>query len=41
MIIDTGMNRKECEDAISDGLNRLGVDLEKTDVFVTHLPPIR
>ena len=37
LIIDTGMNRKECMDAISAGLQELDVDLEKADFFITHL----
>ncbi len=37
LLIDTGMDRKECMQAISVGLQRLGVDLEKTDVFITHM----
>jgi glyoxylase-like metal-dependent hydrolase (beta-lactamase superfamily II) len=37
MIIDTGLNRKECLDAMSAGLHRIGVDLEKSDIFITHL----
>jgi len=37
LIIDTGMNRKECMDAMSSGLKELDVDLNKTDFFITHL----
>jgi len=37
LIIDTGMNRKECMDVLSAGLRELGVDLEKADFFITHL----
>jgi glyoxylase-like metal-dependent hydrolase (beta-lactamase superfamily II) len=37
LIIDTGLNRKECLDAMQFGLQPLGVDLAKTDFFITHL----
>jgi glyoxylase-like metal-dependent hydrolase (beta-lactamase superfamily II) len=37
LIIDTGMNRQECMDAMHSGLRELGVDLKKTDFFITHL----
>jgi glyoxylase-like metal-dependent hydrolase (beta-lactamase superfamily II) len=37
MIIDTGLNRKECLEAMMAGLRRVGIDLEKSDIFVTHL----
>ena len=37
LIVDTGMNRKECMDALSAGLKELGVDLKKADFFITHL----
>ena len=37
LIIDTGMNRKECMDAMSSGLEKLDIDLKKTDFFITHL----
>lgn len=37
LIIDTGMNRKACMDAMQDGLDELGVDLTITDFFITHL----
>jgi glyoxylase-like metal-dependent hydrolase (beta-lactamase superfamily II) len=36
LIIDTGMNQKECEDALHYGLNELGIDLKKADIFITH-----
>jgi glyoxylase-like metal-dependent hydrolase (beta-lactamase superfamily II) len=36
LIIDTGMNLKECEDAIRAGLSELGIDLRRALVFVTH-----
>ena len=37
LIIDTGLNRKECLDAMHSGLQDLGIDLSKTDFFITHL----
>lgn len=37
LIIDTGLNREECLTAMQTGLRELGVDLEKTDFFITHL----
>ncbi len=37
LIIDTGLDRKECLDAILSGLDRVGVDLERTDFFITHM----
>ena len=37
LIIDTGLNRKECKDAFDSGLDQLGIKLEETDLFITHL----
>jgi len=37
LIIDTGMNRKECMDVLSAGLKELDVDLRRADFFITHL----
>ncbi|MBW2119576.1 MAG: MBL fold metallo-hydrolase [Deltaproteobacteria bacterium] len=37
LLIDTGMNRKECLEEIHGDLRRLGVDLNNTDFFITHL----
>ena len=37
LIIDTGLNMKPCLDAMHNGLDELKVDLEKTDLFITHL----
>ena len=37
LVIDTGLNRKECYDALTDGLKEIDVELEKTDFFITHL----
>ena len=36
LIIDTGMNRKECLDPMIESLERLEVDLKNTDFFITH-----
>lgn len=37
LVIDTGFNMPECREALFAGLDELGVDLNVTDVFVTHL----
>ncbi len=37
LIIDTGMNRPECLEALSEGLRDIGVDPERADFFVTHM----
>jgi len=37
MIIDTGLNRTECLKAMQAGLRHLGIDLAKSDIFITHL----
>jgi glyoxylase-like metal-dependent hydrolase (beta-lactamase superfamily II) len=37
LMIDTGMNRPECKEAMDASLKELQVDLEKTDFFVTHI----
>jgi len=37
LIIDTGLNRTECFDAMQAGLKKIGIDLAKTDFFITHL----
>jgi glyoxylase-like metal-dependent hydrolase (beta-lactamase superfamily II) len=37
LIVDTGLNRKECLDAMRLGLQQLDIDLAKTDFFITHL----
>ena len=37
LIIDTGLNRKECLEAMQNGLQQLGVDLRQSDIFITHL----
>jgi glyoxylase-like metal-dependent hydrolase (beta-lactamase superfamily II) len=37
LIIDTGMNREECLNAMMSGLRELAVDIRKTDFYITHL----
>lgn len=37
LIIDTGMNRKECREVIDAGLRELEIDLAVTDLFITHM----
>ena len=37
LIVDTGWDQKECMDAMQAGLGALGVDLRKTDFFITHI----
>ncbi len=37
LIIDTGLNRRECLEAMQSGLAKLSVDLNRTDIFITHL----
>jgi len=37
LIIDTGMNREECMRPMLSSLEKLDVDLNKTDFFITHL----
>lgn len=36
LVIDCGMRRKECSDAMRAGLDALGIDLTETDFFITH-----
>jgi glyoxylase-like metal-dependent hydrolase (beta-lactamase superfamily II) len=37
LIIDTGMNRPECIDAMMAGLQSLNIDMTVTDIFITHM----
>jgi len=37
LIIDTGWDQEECMNAMQAGLKEIGVDLKKTDFFITHL----
>ena len=36
LIVDTGMNRDECREALEEGLDEIGVDLSRTDIIATH-----
>lgn len=37
LLIDTGYRREECRDDLLTGLRELGVRLEETDIFATHM----
>ena len=37
LIIDTGLNRRECLEAMQAGLSTIGIDLKAADIFITHL----
>lgn len=37
LLIDTGMNREECLRVMLEGLKELNIDLNNTDLFITHL----
>ena len=37
LMVDTGFNRDECEQAVREALRELGVRMEETDIFLTHL----
>lgn len=37
LIIDTGWNQEECLRAMHERLEEIGIDLKKTDFFITHL----
>ncbi|MBQ62114.1 MAG: MBL fold metallo-hydrolase [Gammaproteobacteria bacterium] len=37
LVIDTGMNRPECQEVLEAGLESLDVDLKRTDFIATHL----
>ena len=37
LLIDTGFNRPKCHEALIENLKELNVDMEKTDIFLTHL----
>jgi glyoxylase-like metal-dependent hydrolase (beta-lactamase superfamily II) len=36
LLVDTGMNRPECIEAMQAGLAAVDIDLGRTDIFVTH-----
>lgn len=37
LLIDTGFKHPECREALVQGLNELGVNMEQTDILLTHL----
>ena len=37
LIVDTGLNRNACLNAMHEGLRELDIDLNRTDFFITHL----
>lgn len=37
LIVDTGLNRPECQEAMTQAIAELGLDLDRTDFFITHL----
>jgi len=37
LIVDTGWNRFDCAEILLDGLAELGINLSRTDVFLTHI----
>lgn len=37
LLIDTGFNREECKKDLFRGLEELNIDLDKLDIFITHL----
>ena len=37
LIIDTGFKRPECRETLIDGLRELHINLEQTDILLTHL----
>ncbi|WP_294857363.1 MBL fold metallo-hydrolase, partial [uncultured Oscillibacter sp.] len=37
LLIDTGFNQPACREAMDRQLGEIGVDLTRTDIFLTHL----
>lgn len=37
LVIDTGFNRFECFEVLSEGLKKLKIDMDRTTLFLTHL----
>jgi glyoxylase-like metal-dependent hydrolase (beta-lactamase superfamily II) len=37
LVVDTGLNHRECLETMRTGLSKLDVDLNHTDFFITHL----
>lgn len=36
LLIDTGFRRRECYEALKRGMNKLGIRMDQTDIFLTH-----
>ncbi|MDR1396551.1 MAG: MBL fold metallo-hydrolase [Desulfarculales bacterium] len=36
LLVDTGFNRPECLASLKAGISELGLDMDKTDIFITH-----
>lgn len=36
LLIDTGFNQAECLEDLTNGIRKLALDMEKTDIFLTH-----
>jgi len=37
LLIDTGFNRSECREAMDQAIEELGISMENTDIFITHI----
>ncbi len=37
LLIDTGFSNRVCREAMYEGLDELGVSMENTDIFITHM----
>lgn len=37
LVIDTGLNREECKNAMMEGLAEIGIAMDAVDIFITHL----
>lgn len=37
VVIDTGFNRVDCMEALSEGLQELGISMDHTNLLITHL----
>lgn len=37
LLVDTGFNREECRQAMDEALLSLNINMDKTDLFITHL----
>lgn len=36
LIVDTGLNRSECKDAMLEGLAEIDISIDSVDIFITH-----